>query len=420
MTRLVFTAGTGFRTVSSPMMSGMDSEAVTPERRGRVLLVLAAALVLSMSTWFSASAVIPQLRDEWSLSDGAAAWLTIAVQLGFVAGAVLSSVFNLSDVLPVRRIMIVSALGAAGVNLLLLLADGPEVALPLRFLTGAFLAGLYPPALKLMATWFRTGRGTALGVMVGALTLGSALPHLVNALGGLEWPTVIVATSVATALGAVIVATLVTDGPFPFPQAVFDLSQARLAFRNRTLVLAALGYFGHMWELYAMWAWFLVFFRASLAESGTQDGAFAATATFAVIGIGALGCYLGGILSDRWGRARLSLWSLCISGACAVLIGFTFGSASWLVLVVALVWGFAIVADSAQYSTLVTEHADQRYVGTALTLQLAGGFLLTVITIWLIPWFEGATSWRTAFLLLVPGPLIGIEAMRRLVRVETR
>ncbi len=385
--------------------------------RTRVLVILAFALVLSMSTWFSASAVIPQLRAEWRLGDTAAAWLTIAVQLGFVVGAVVSSIFNLSDLLPVRAIMIVSSFGAAAVNLLLLLADGPLQAIPLRFLTGAFLAGLYPPALKLMATWFTTGRGTALGVLVGALTLGSALPHLVNALGGLDWPTVIVATSAATALGALIVWVLVREGPFPFPQAVLDVRQAGLVFGNRNIRLTTLGYFGHMWELYAMWAWFLVFFRSSLAATHSEDGAFAAAATFGVIGVGALGCYVGGVLSDRWGRARLNLWSLSVSGACAVLLGFTFGRDPWLVLAVALVWGFAIVADSAQYSTLVTEHADQRYVGTALTLQLAGGFLLTIVTIWLIPWFESAVSWRAAFLLLVPGPLVGIEAMRRLVRV---
>ena len=392
----------------------MHPVAAVPQGRTRTLLILAVALVLAMSTWFSASAVIPQLRNEWGLTDAAAAWLTIAVQLGFVAGAVLSSLFNLSDVVPVRTVMIASSLGAAVVNLLLLLADGPLLAIPLRFLTGAFLAGLYPPALKLMATWFTVGRGTALGVMVGALTLGSATPHLVNALGGLDWPTVITATSVMTALGALIVATLVREGPSPFPQAVFDMRQAGLVFGNRTLRLAAIGYFGHMWELYAMWAWFLVFFRSSLESSGTQDGAFAAAATFGVIGIGALGCYVGGLLADRWGRARLNLWSLSVSGACALVIGFTFGGAPWLVLAIALVWGFAVVADSAQYSTLVTEHADQRYVGTALTLQLAGGFLLTVVTIWLLPWFETAVSWRWAFLLLVPGPLIGIEAMRRL------
>jgi MFS family permease len=373
-----------------------------------------------MSTWFSASAVIPQLREEWALSDGAAAWLTIAVQLGFVAGAVLSSLFNLSDVVPIRTVMIVSSLAAASVNLLLLLADGPLLAIPLRFLTGAFLAGLYPPALKLMATWFTTGRGTALGVMVGALTVGSALPHLVNALGGLDWPTVIVFTSLATALGALLVWALVREGPFQFPRAVFDVRQWRLVFANRTLRLAGIGYLGHMWELYAMWAWFLVFFRSSLVESGNSDGTFAAAATFGVIGIGGLGCYAGGVLADRWGRARLNLWSLTVSGICAVLIGLSYGKAPGIVLAIAFVWGFAIVADSAQYSALVTEHADQRYVGTALTLQLAGGFLLTVVTIWLIPWFESAVSWRAAFWLLVPGPLVGIEAMRRLARAEQK
>ena len=394
--------------------------AVVPPNRTRTLVILALALVLSMSTWFSASAVIPQLREEWALSDGAAAWLTIAVQLGFVAGAVLSSLFNLSDVVPIRTVMIVSSLAAASVNLLLLLADGPLLAIPLRFLTGAFLAGLYPPALKLMATWFTTGRGTALGVMVGALTVGSALPHLVNALGGLDWPTVIVFTSLATALGALMVWAMVREGPFQFPRAVFDVRQWRLVFANRTLRLAGIGYLGHMWELYAMWAWFLVFFRSSLIESGSSDGTFAAAATFGVIGIGGLGCYAGGVLADRWGRARLNLWSLTVSGICAVLIGLTYGKAPGIVLAIAFVWGFAIVADSAQYSTLVTEHADQRYVGTALTLQLAGGFVLTVVTIWLIPWFESAVSWRAAFLLLVPGPLVGIEAMRRLARAEQK
>ena len=386
------------------------------DSRWRVLVLLAVALVLSMSTWFSATAVIPQLRDEWGLSDGAAAWLTIAVQLGFVAGAFLSSLLNLSDVLPVRTIIIVSAFSAAAVNLFLLVSSGPWSAIPLRFLTGAFLAGLYPPALKLMATWFRSRRGMALGVMVGALTLGSALPHLVNALGGLDWRTVIAVTSAFTAAGAVIVWLWVTEGPHPFPPAVFDIRQARQVFRNREVALTSVGYFGHMWELYAMWAWFIVFFRASLAENGSDDGTLAAAAAFGVIGVGALGCGIAGAIADRWGRARVNFWSLAASGACSIAIGLAFGRSAWIVVAIALIWGFAIVADSAQYSTLVTEHADQRYIGTALTLQLAGGFLLTVVTIWLIPWFERAVTWRWAFLLLVPGPLIGMVAMHRLER----
>jgi MFS family permease len=194
------------------------------------------------------------------------------------------------------------------------------------------------------------------------------------------------------------------------------MRQARRVFHNRAIVLTSIGYFGHMWELYAMWAWFLVFYRSSLETRGAPDGTAAAAATFAVIGIGALGCYAGGILGDRWGRARLNALSLAVSGACAAVAGLTFGGPPWLVLAVGLVWGFAVVADSAQYSTLVTEHADQRYVGTALTLQLAGGFLLTVVTIWLIPWMEGLTTWRGAFLLLVPGPVVGIAAMRKLMK----
>jgi len=382
--------------------------------RFRMLAILAVAVLLAMATWFSASAVVPQLREEWGLSDGAAAWLTIAVQLGFVFGAVLSSLLNLSDIVPVRSVMIGACAGAASANLLILAADGPGLAIPLRFLTGVFLAGLYPPALKLMATWFVKGRGTALGVMVGALTLGSALPHLVNALGGLDWRAVIWTTSLSTAIGGVIIVLLVREGPSPFPRAVFDIRQVGLVFRNRKVRLASLGYFGHMWELYAMWAWFIVFFRASLADRGSADGAFAAAATFAVIGVGAVGCYLGGVLADRWTKERVTIWSLTISGSCAAIIGLTFGAPPPVVLVVATLWGLAVVADSAQFSGMVTEYADQRYVGTALTLQLAGGFLLTVLTIWLIPLFENALSWRWAFLLLVPGPIVGIAAIRRL------
>ena len=398
-------------------MAGMGAKEQALYRSSRRMLrILASAVVLCMATWFSASAVVPQLREEWALSDGAAAWLTIAVQLGFVAGAVLSSVFNLADVFPVRWVMVGACLGAASMNLLLLTADGPGLALPLRFLTGAFLAGLYPPSLKLMATWFTRGRATALGVMVGALTLGSAFPHLVNALGGLDWRTVIWVTSLSTLLGAAIIAFSVREGPFPFPRATFDISQAGQVFRNRKVRLASLGYFGHMWELYAMWAWFIVFFRASLASRGATDGALAAAATFAVIGIGALGCWFGGVLADRWSKEQVTFWSLAVSGACAATIGLLFGAPAPVLLALALVWGFAVVADSAQFSGMVTEYADQRYVGTALTLQLAGGFLLTVMTIWLIPLMEEAVTWRYAFLLLVPGPLLGMIVLHRLRR----
>ena len=362
-----------------------------------------------MSTWFSASAVVPELREEWTLGDTAAAWLTIAVQLGFVAGALLSSLLSLADVFSPRVVLLGGALGAAGANALVAAADGPEAAIPLRFATGFFLAGVYPPALKLMATWYRRGRGTALGVVVGALTLGSALPHLVNGLGGLDWRTVVYATSALTAAGGLVALALVPEGPFRFARAVFDPRQTGLVFHNRGVRLASLGYFGHMWELYAMWAWFAVFFAAAV-----DDGAGAAYATFAVIGAGALGCWAGGVLGDRVGRAETTAAAMAVSGTCAIVIGLLLDASPWIVLLVGLVWGFAVVADSAQFSTLVTEHADQAYVGTALTMQLAVGFTLTVATIWLVPFLEDSVGWRWTFAFLAPGPALGVVAMLRL------
>jgi MFS family permease len=382
--------------------------------RWRVLALLAVTLVLSMTTWFSASAVIPQLRVQWDLSDSAAAWLTIAVQLGFVCGALVSSLLNLSDVVSPRHVMLGGAIGAAIVNGLLEIAVSAAAGIPLRFATGFFLAGVYPPALKLMSTWFRKGRGIALGILVGALIVGNAMPHLVNGLGGLDWRLVIYVTSALTLAGGLIAEFAVKEGPFPFPRATFDPRQAGRVFSNRGVRLASLGYFGHMWELFAMYAWFLVFFSEALAVRGAPVGSAAAYATFAVIAIGGLGSWVGGILGDRWGRTKTTAAMMGVSGSCAGLIGLLFGAPAWLVLLVSLVWGFAIVADSAQFSTMVTELADQAYVGTALTLQLALGFALTVATIWLVPFLEGAFGWRWAFAFLALGPALGVVAMLRL------
>ena len=380
----------------------------------RALASLAAAIVLSMTTWFSATAVVPQLRVEWTLSDATAAWLTIAVQVGFVTGALISSFANLPDVLPPRVLIAVSAALAAVANLFVIATGSAAAAIPLRFLTGAFLAGVYPPAVKLLSTWFRAGRGTALGLLIGALTLGTAAPHLVNALGGLEWRTVIWVTSLLTAVGGLFVVAFVREGPYPFPRAPFDLRQTARVMSNREVRLASLGYFGHMWELYAMWAWFVVFLRAAFDERGASEGSAAALATFFVIGFGAIGCWVGGIISDRWGRAQATSLMMAVSGACALLIGLTFDGPGWVVVCVGIVWGISVIGDSAQFSALVTEHADPRYVGTALTLQLALGFTLTVVTIWLLPWLERAVSWRWAFAILAVGPLLGIVSMSRL------
>ena len=382
--------------------------------RGRALALLSVTLVLSMTTWFSASAVIPQLRVAWHLSDTAAAWLTIAVQLGFVSGALVSALLNLSDVISPRHVILGGSIGAAVANALLTTSGSAVSGIPLRFATGFFLAGVYPPAFKLMATWFRKGRGTALGILAGALVTGNGMPHLVNGLGGLDWRVVIYATSALTVIGGLIAEFVITEGPFPFPKAIFDPRQAGRVFANRGVRLASFGYFGHMWELFATYAWFLVFFSNHLVARGESVASTAAFITFGFFLVSGIGCWIGGILGDRWGRTRTTALMMSVSGSCCVLIGFLFAAPTWLVLLVSVVWGLTIVADSAQFSTMVTELAAQAYVGTALTLQLAVGFTLTVATIWLIPLLEEALGWRWAFAFLAPGPALGVIAMLRL------
>lgn len=381
------------------------------------LATLAAAILLSMTTWFSASAVVPQLARAWGLTTATAAWLTIAVQIGFVAGALVSSIVNLSDRANPRQVFFLSSLGAALANAAVAASASVAPAIAFRLATGFFLAGVYPPAIKVLATWYRRGRGLALGVMIGALTLGSAAPQLINGLGGLAWQGVVLATSALTVAGGLLVRYGLRDGPFPFPQGSFDPAYILRAFRNRGVRLANLGYFGHMWELYSVWSWFGLFFASSLAEASYRGNVrlVAGVATFLVIGIGALGAAVAGALADRLGRTLVAGGSLVVSGACSATIGLVFDR-PLLAFLVGLIWGFAVIADSAQFSTMVTEVSDQAYVGTALTVQLALGFLLTTVTIRLIPTLVPLVSWRLAFSVLALGPLVGVIAMARLRR----
>lgn len=340
--------------------------------------------------------------------------MTISVQLGFVAGCLASALLNLADLVGPRRLMLLGACSAALVNAALVFCSGPTSALPVRFLTGASLAFVYPPSLKAMATWFRRERGTALGTLVGGLTLGSAMPYLLNGLGGLDWRLVILGTSGLSVLGGLLAEFGTADGPFPFPQAVFNPQQIAASLANRGVRLATLGYFAHMWELYAMWTWFAVFYADVLRAHGTaQSQKGAAFGAFAVIGAGAAGCWAAGRLADRWGRTRTTALAMTISGACALIIGWAALPAT-LVLCIGLVWGFSVVADSAQFSTMVTEVGDQAYVGTALTMQLAIGFTLTVATIWLVPVLRDRVGWHAALGMLAIGPILGVIAMFRL------
>ena len=367
-----------------------------------------------MSLWFSASAVVPALRVEWGLSESTAGWLTIAVQLGFVCGTLLSAFLNLPDIISVRYLFALSALCGALTNAAFgVYAHDAQTGIILRFLTGMFLAGVYPPGMKIMATWFQRSRGMALGVLVGALTLGKASPYLVNALGSANWRQNLLVISLLAIAGGLIVLLFVNDGPHALPPARFDWRQALAVFRNRGVRLASFGYFGHMWELYAMWVWIPVMIRASFAVSESSP-VLAEVASFLVIGCGALGCVVAGLVADRIGRTIVTSWAMGISGTCCLLVGFLFGGNPPALLLVAAIWGATVVADSAQFSACVTELGDPQYIGTALTMQTCLGFLITTISIELIPYFVKLVGWQYAFALLAPGPLVGVLAMLRL------
>ncbi|HET6893114.1 MAG TPA: MFS transporter [Pyrinomonadaceae bacterium] len=396
---------------SKPNQDMVDA---VPAQRWRALALLSIAELLGMSLWFSGSAVVPALRTEWGLSESSTSWLTISVQLGFVCGTLLSAFLNLPDIMRARYLVAISACAGALANAAFAFyASGAGVGMFFRFLTGMFLAGVYPPGMKIMATWFRRSRGMALGVLVGALTLGKASPYLINGLGSPNWRHNILFSSLLALAGALIVLLFVRDGPFGMPAARFDWKQVIQVFRNRGVRLANFGYFGHMWELYAMWAWTPVMIRASLAEQG-RPMAFAEVTSFLVIGCGAIGCVVAGLIADRIGRTVVTSWAMAISGSCCLLIGFVFGTNPILLLLVAAIWGATVIADSAQFSTCVTELGDPRYMGTALTIQTCIGFLLTTLSIELVPHFQKAVGWRYAFVMLAPGPLLGVIAMLRL------
>lgn len=376
---------------------------------------LAFTLLLTMAPWFTTAAIVSPLRAAWHISAAQAGWLTIAAQIGFVAGALASALLTLADLVRPRWLFLIGGLAAAAANAALAACHSFGAAWPWRFATGACLALVYPPALKLMATWFRGRRGTALGIMVGALTVGAAWPHLVRSWSG-DWQRVVLATSLITAAGGIWGALAGREGPFPFARARFAPAELPRAFANRGVRLATVGYLGHMWELVAMWSWIAPLLAARFAAASIPAH-WAALASFLVIAAGGVGCWYGGLLSDRGGREPAAATAMAISGACACTVGWIASPAPWAIaclLAVSLIWGFWVVADSAQFSTLVTELADPRYTGTALTAQLGAGFTLAAVTVWLIPWLAAHGGWGWAFTALAPGPAIGIAAMARL------
>ena len=386
----------------------------------RVLLLLAIAELLGMAPWFSASAVAPSLARAWQLSPATTAWLTISVQLGFVGGALVSAMLTLADRVSARRLVAASAAVAALATLGVAAARGIGAGIACRLLTGAALAGVYPPGMKIAAGWFKESRGWAIGILVGALTLGSASPHLVRwAVSPSAWRIVLVVAAISALAGGLIVLLVPHDGPFAAPSPAFSLAAAPRILKDPGVLLANLGYLGHMWEVYAMWTWIVAFIAASEhTRRGPQADvtALAALATFAVVGSGAIGCWLGGTYADRLGRTLITSVAMLVSGLCALTVGFLYGAPLIALLPLLLLWGISVVADSAQFSAAVSELAPREYVGTALTLQTSLGFLLTAATIYLLPALAARIGWRWSMSMLAIGPALGVWAMLALRR----
>ena len=381
------------------------------------LAALSAAMIFGMTPWFSATVAAPGMIAEWRGSGAESAWLTIAVQLGFVLGTFVSAVLLLSDRWSARRLAGASSILAAATTACLAAPSiGVAEAIALRVVTGVALAGVYPPGIKLVAGWWLDQRGTAIGVLVGALTIGSAGPNLLRlATDGTEWRVVVLGAAAAAMVSALLFFVLVKEGPFQAPSAPFEPGALLAVLRDRGVMLATGGYLGHMWELYAMWSSIGVFW-AYAAAVHQLEATTAAVLAFLTIAAGTAGCVIAGVAADRVGRPKVAIIAMVASGACAMVIGSLVAGSLIVLVVVALVWGASIVADSAQFSASVTELAPNKYVGTAITLQTCAGFLLTIVTIKLVPVWVAWWGWERAYMPLAIGPALGVLAMWRLSR----
>ena len=381
------------------------------------LALIALTQVLALAVWFSASAVLPALRREWGLGNGGAVALTVAVQLGFVAGALASATSGLADRVRPQWLLAGGAFASAACTATLaVLADGPVVGVALRFLTGAGLALVYPLGMKLMASWFDVrARGLALGVLVGALTLGSLLPQLFVGLIGGSWRAVLATAAACGGCAGLVALALLRPGPHLAVGARPRAAQALDGFRAVRSRLVNLAYLGHMWELYALWAWAATWMTSSRAAHapGLPAGRIALLALIGLGVCGAAGCVAAGWTAGRWGRAPVAAAAVAASGSCCLLSPWahTWPTAAFAVFV--CVWGATVIADSAMFSTLLSEVSDRRWVGTALTVQTATGFLLTTVTISALPYLADLVGWRWTLLVLAGGPAVSVAALRR-------
>ncbi len=383
-------------------------------RPARILPVIVASQFAGTSLWFAGNAVLGDLQQAWGLAPDALGYITSAVQLGFICGTLVFAFLAVADRYSPRLVFLLCSLAGAAANLGVLAADGGLTPLlACRFATGFFLAGIYPVGMKIAAGWYRTGLGNALGFLVGALVLGTAFPHLLKALGqSWPWEGVLAGVSLIAASGGLLMYLLVPDGPNLGKGSKFDPRALAAVFASKGFRASSFGYFGHMWELYAFWAFVPVVLVARAPEFNVPLW------SFIIIAVGALGCVVGGLLSLRAGSARVAQVQLAASGVCCLISPLLLLAPPPVVLAFLIFWGIAVVGDSPQFSALNAANAPRESVGSALTIANCIGFAITIGSIQLLNTVSGTLPVEYLFLLLAPGPVLGLLALRPLLRVK--
>ena len=392
----------------------IDCTAMSEKAKSVAILVL--AQVTALSLWFVSSAILPEMVRESAITDARQAALASAVSAGFVTGALLSAILGIADRFDPRRVFAVCVFMSALASLtLLVLEPGGNTSIFSRFMTGAMLAGVYPVGMKIAVGWGREDRGLLVGLLVGALTLGSAAPHLVSWFGGTDWRTVIVVVGGLAAFSGLLI-LMIKLGPYHANSVSFEAKAIGEAWTNKRVRYAYLGYFGHMWELYAMWAWVGVIAYASFSFSIANEEALSLSklVAFLAIAAGGVGCVLGGYVADRIGKARVTIIAMAVSGLAAVATAASFGGPVWITVIFIVIWGLAIIPDSPQFSALVADASPPEIAGSLMTLQTAIGFALTIFTVQAAPLLAGVTGWPTVIIIMALGPLFGIWFMRKL------
>ena len=369
-----------------------------------------------MSLWFVSAAILPNMLHQVQLSPFHQAALSSAVQAGFVVGALLSAILGLADRFDPRGVFALSAIGAGLANLVLLLViPAGFIAIMARFITGILLAGVYPVGMKIAIGWGDKDRGLLVGALVGALTLGSAAPHLIALGGGSDWRITIIFTS-AIAMAGGLLCLVIRLGPHHAIAPNFDPKIIITAWTNKRVRLAYAGYLGHMWELYAMWAW--IGAAMSVSYSATmpisQAEYYSKLTAFIAIGAGGIACVFAGYLADRIGKAQVTIIAMALSGSAAIGTALTFGGPMWISFIIVVFWGLTIIPDSAQFSALVADASPPQQAGSLMTFQTALGFALTFITVQATPALASITGWPIIIAGLAIGPAFGIMAMMKL------